>query len=248
MERVLVTIATYNEISNLPRLVDEVLRILPDADILVVDDNSPDGTGDWCRERSASDSKVHCMHRSGKLGLGTATVAAMRYAIESGYDLMLNLDADFSHDPQYIPDLLAAIDGVDVAVGSRYVPGGGIEGWPLRRRVMSRAVNQFVRSWLGLPLRDCSGAFRCYRVDALKRLNLDRIVATGYAFQEEVLWRLHRLGCRFAEVPIIFADRTAGKSKLDLCEVFNTLRVLLYVKYQQLRQPPRGGCDPRFEG
>lgn len=225
MEKVLVTIATYNEISNLPRLVDEILGILPTADILVVDDNSPDGAGDWCREQL--DARLKCLHRPSKLGLGTATVAAIRYAIEHDYDLMLNLDADFSHDPKYIPDLLAAIEGVDVAVGSRFVSGGRTEGWPMHRRLMSGAVNQFVRFWLGLPVRDCSGAFRCYRVSILRSLDLDRMKARGYAIQEEILWRLHRPGSSFAEVPIRFVDRKAGQSKLGLTETIRTTWTLL---------------------
>lgn len=224
----LVTIATYNEISNLPRLVNEILSVVPDADILIVDDNSPDGTGDWCRQQS--NPQLKCLHRPGKLGLGTATVAAMRYAIEHDYDLMLNLDADFSHDPIHIPEILNAIGGVDVSIGSRYVAGGRIEGWPMRRLLMSRAVNQFVRIWLGLPSKDCSGAFRCYRVDALRRLDFDRIVARGYAFQEEVLWRLQRLGCRFTEVPITFVDRRADRSKMSAKEALLTLATLLWLR------------------
>lgn len=228
VQRLLVTIATYNEISNLPCLVEEIFAVVPAADILVVDDNSPDGTGDWCRNQT--DSRLKCIHRPGKLGLGTATVTAMRYAVENRYDLMLNLDADFSHDPKHIPSLLEAIDGVDVAIGSRYVRGGEIKGWPLRRRLMSWAVNRFVRTWLWLPIKDCSGAFRCYRLDVLRRLDFGAIKARGYAFQEEVLWRLHRLGCQFAEVPITFVDRRADRSKMDTREAVRTVWTLLRLR------------------
>ena len=160
--------ATYNEMENLPRLVEEIFRYAPEADILVIDDNSPDGTGQWCDGQRAENPRIHCLHRSGKLGLGTATIAGMKYAIEHGYRYVLNMDADFSHQPKYLPALLAGMDPpdgppVDVMIGSRYVPGGGVEGWPLRRQLMSRAVNLYARWLLGLRPKDCSGAFRCYR-------------------------------------------------------------------------------------
>src|SRR5687767_8276566 len=148
LQRTLVIIATYNEIENLPLLVDAIWEVAPQVDILVIDDNSPDGTGKWCDERAKTEPRLHCLHRAGKLGLGTATIAGMKYAIEHGYDQVLNMDADFSHDPKYLPDLLAGMqraDGppVDVMIGSRYVAGGGIEGWPLKRHLMSRGVNLY---------------------------------------------------------------------------------------------------------
>jgi dolichol-phosphate mannosyltransferase len=227
--RTLVTIATYNEIENLPRLVEEIHQYAPDADILVVDDNSPDGTGCWCDEKAAQDPRIHCLHREGKLGLGTATVAAMRYAIDHDYELMANLDADFSHHPRYLPDLLSGMSHdppPDVMIGSRYVPGGGTEGWPLQRRLMSRCVNLYARCLLGLPVRDCSGAFRCFRTGTLKKLDFDRIRSRGYSFQEEILWRLKRAKASFAETPIIFCDRERGKSKINLREAFSALWII----------------------
>lgn len=222
--KTLVTLATYNEIENLPPLIDEIFRQVPDVHILVIDDNSPDGTGEWCVDASKRDGRIHCLRRPGKLGLGTATIAAMRYAIEHGYDQMANLDADFSHPPRYLPALLAAMEQtvegqpVGCAIGSRYVPGGGVEGWPMKRQLMSRAVNIYARLLLRLAPKDCSGAFRCYRTDLLKRLDFDRIRSRGYSFQEEVLWHLKQLGCRFAEVPITFVDRVKGKSKIGFRE------------------------------
>ncbi|MBW3599737.1 MAG: polyprenol monophosphomannose synthase [Planctomycetes bacterium] len=227
--RTLVTVATYNEIENLPTLVEEVLLYAPQADLLVIDDNSPDGTGDWADGKSAEDSRVHCLHRSGKLGLGTATIAAMRYAIEHDYRYMLNMDADFSHHPRYLPDLIGGMEAdppVDVMIGSRYIRDGGVEGWPLRRRLMSRGVNLYARTLLGLKARDCSGAFRCYRVAMLKNLDFDAIRSRGYSFQEEILWRLKRAGARFRETPIIFADRQRGQSKIDRREAIEALRVI----------------------
>ena len=223
----LVTIATYNERENLPALLDEVLRTEPNCDILVIDDNSPDGTGAWADEKATSEPRLRVLHRSGKLGLGTATIAGMKYAIEHGYDYVLNLDADFSHHPRYLPALIAGMDQADVMIGSRYVPGGGTPDWPLHRRLLSRAVNAFARLLLGLSPRDCSGAFRCYRVALLKQLDFDQIRARGYAFQEEILWRLKQLGARFGETPIVFTDRQRGSSKVSMHEALTSAGVIV---------------------
>jgi dolichol-phosphate mannosyltransferase len=230
----LITLATYNEMDNLPRLVDEIFAAVPNADLLVIDDNSPDGTGRWCDERAAADSRLRCMHRAGKLGLGTATIAAMQYAIEHNYDAMVNLDADFSHPPRYLPQLIAGLAELserggwryDVMIGSRYVPGGKIEGWPFKRHVMSRGVNLYARCLLGLGPRDCSGAFRAYRVELLRKLDFASIRSRGYSFQEEILWRLKRLGARFGEVPITFVERQFGVSKINSKEAYAALGIL----------------------
>lgn len=231
-DRTLVTVATYNEMENLPRLVDEIFQAVPGVDLLVIDDNSPDGTGQWCDRKGAEDLRVHCLHREGKLGLGTATVAGMRYAIQRGYKYLLNMDADFSHHPRYLPDLLSGMEPdvgprVDVMIGSRYVAGGGVEGWPLRRHLMSRGVNCYARWLLGLNPTDCSGAFRCYRTELLARLDFDAIRSRGYSFQEEILWHLKRLGAQFAETPIVFVDRQHGTSKIDSREAVAALWVIL---------------------
>ncbi len=243
----LVTLATYNEIENLPKLVDEILSVAPQVDILVVDDSSPDGTGAWCDERAAHEPRLHCLHRSGKLGLGTATIAGMQYAIERGYRYVLNMDADFSHHPQHIPALLAGMQNdngtpaADVMIGSRYVAGGAIEGWPLRRHLMSRTVNVFARCLLGLPPRDCSGAFRCYRTSLLKQIDFASVRSRGYSFQEEILWHLKRLGATMRETPITFADRQRGTSKIDSREAFSTIGVLLSLGAKNWLTPaPRG--------
>jgi dolichol-phosphate mannosyltransferase len=229
--RTLVTVATYNEMENLPRLVEEIFRFVPDVDILVIDDNSPDGTGQWCDRQHAENPRILCLHRPGKLGLGTATVAGMKYAIGHGYQFVLNMDADFSHQPKYVPALLAGMDplggpAIDVMIGSRYVPGGGVEGWPLKRQLMSRAVNWYARLLLGLRPKDCSGAFRCYRTEMLARLDFDAIRSRGYSFQEEILWRLKRLGARMSETPITFIDRQRGVSKIDGGEAFSAVRII----------------------
>ncbi|NLF70978.1 MAG: polyprenol monophosphomannose synthase [Candidatus Anammoximicrobium sp.] len=223
----LIVLATYNELQNLPELTEAIFQHAPDVHVLVVDDNSPDGTGRWCDERATQDSRFHVFHRPRKLGLGTATVAGMRYALEHGYAYAVVMDADFSHHPRYLPDLRRGMDreppaaAVDVMIGSRYLPGGGIEGWPRRRRWMSRAVNRYARWWLGLRASDISGAFRCYRVSALRQLDLDAVRAHGYAFEEEILWRLQRRGARFGETPIVFVDRQRGQSKVNLYEAWS---------------------------
>jgi dolichol-phosphate mannosyltransferase len=230
--RTLVTVATYNEIENLPELAQAIWQIAPQADVLVIDDNSPDGTGRWCDEHSVGEPRLFCVHRAGKAGLGTATIAAMQYAIEHGYDYVLNMDADFSRHPQYIPALLAAMDGADggdgadVSIGSRYCPGGGVQNWPFMRRLMSWGVNMYARVLLGLRPRDTSGAFRCYRVSLLERLDFAAIVSRGYSFQEEILWRLARLGARMVETPIIFADRERGQSKINRHEALAAIGII----------------------
>lgn len=239
-KQTLVTVATYNEIENLPRLVDEVFTTAPDVDMLIIDDHSPDGTGEWCDVRAQIEPRFHCLHRAGKLGLGTATIAGMKYAIEHGYRYVLNMDADFSHHPRHLPAIMAGMeppqgDAIDVMIGSRYVRGGAIEGWPLRRHLMSRGVNWYARWLLGLPVRDCSGAFRCYRTSLLEKVDFDAIQSRGYSFQEEILWRLKRLGARFGETPITFADRQRGASKIDAKEARAALRIILSLGARNLR-------------
>jgi dolichol-phosphate mannosyltransferase len=242
-DKTVITIATYNEIENLPKLVDEILRIVPDVDILVIDDGSPDGTGDWCDKKSLEDSRIHCLHREGKLGLGTAIVAGMKYAIKHRYRHVLNMDADFSHQPKYLPDLLGGMDPadgspVDVMIGSRYVPGGGVEGWPWRRHVMSQGVNLYARWLMGLKPKDCSGGYRCYRTSALAEIDFDRIRSRGYSFQEEILWRLKRAGAKFGETPIVFVDRQHGSSKIDWREAVAALWIILALGFRNLLRIP----------
>ena len=229
--RTLITIATYNEIENLPDLVADISEQAPEAHILVIDDNSPDGTGRWVDEQAESDPRLHCLHREGKLGLGTATIAGMKYAIEHGYKYMLNMDADFSHHPRYLPAMLTGMERegeslVDCMIGSRYVAGGGTVDWPLKRRLMSRGVNLYARLMLGLPTRDNSGAYRCYRTSVLEKVDFDTVRSRGYSFQEEILWHLKRARARFAETPIVFADRERGQSKINGKEAVAALWIL----------------------
>ena len=197
--------------------------------MLVIDDNSPDGTGRLADELAAADPRVHVLHRPGKLGLGTATVAAMRYAMDHDYDFHVNLDADFSHHPRYLPALIAGMNRHDVMIGSRYVKGGGTENWPFVRRLMSKSVNSLARLLMRIPAHDTSGAFRCYRVAKLRELPLDKIVSRGYSFQEEMLYLCRKAGCKLGETPIIFADRRAGSSKVNSREAIRSMGILLYL-------------------
>jgi dolichol-phosphate mannosyltransferase len=226
-ERILVSLATYNERDNLVPLVEEIQAMLPRADVLIIDDNSPDGTGRLADELATRDKRIRVLHRAGKLGLGTAILAAMRFAMDHGYELLVNMDADFSHHPRYLPALIAGMPDRDVMIGSRYVPGGGTVNWPLSRRLISWGVNVIARLLLRIPAHDTSGAYRCYRVPVLRRANLDGLWSHGYSFQEEVLYRLRLAGARLGETPIVFEDRRAGSSKVNLREAARSLAILV---------------------
>ncbi len=226
--KILIAIATYNEIENLPGLVETIFRTVPRVDILVVDDHSPDGTGRWVLEASQSQARLHAMIRTDQRGLGTAVMAALKYAIEHDYDYVVNMDADFSHPVEAINKMIECCQEFhhDVVIGSRYVSGGRIVGWSLKRRFMSWGINTFARWAFGLPTRDNSGAFRCYSVEMLRKIDFDKIVSRGYSFFEEVLYRLKQLNARMYEVPITFTDRTKGKSKINKKEAFTALWIL----------------------
>jgi len=214
-QKILIITPTYNERENLQRLTTEVHRIVPEAHMLIVDDNSPDGTGDLADGLAASDSRIAVLHREGKLGLGTAYVSGFKYALEHGYDLVFEMDADFSHRPEHLPEFLEAIQNADVVLGCRYMEGGGTEDWGLMRRMLSRGGNLYARTLLSLPFQDLTGGFKCFRREVLEKIDLDRIESEGYAFQIELTFRAHRAGFRIAETPIIFPDRTLGHSKMS---------------------------------
>lgn len=224
--RLLISLCTYNERQNIELLVPEIFATVPDAEVLILDDNSPDGTGEYADKLSAADPRVHVVHRPGKQGLGTATVAALLYALAGGYDYWLNMDADFSHHPRYLPDVLAGRGRTDVTIGSRYVAGGGVVGWGFKRHLMSRSINAYARLTLGLKTRDNSGSYRCYALAKMRELDLDRFRATGYAVQEELLYRCKQVGCTFAETPILFEDRRYGESKINRKEAVLALWVM----------------------
>ena len=213
--KTLIIIPTYNERENLRPLLDEIFVNAPQSDILVVDDNSPDGTGSLADQIAEEDTRVHVLHRAGKLGLGTAYIAGFKYAIAHEYDAAFEMDADFSHDPRYLPNFLGAIESADLVIGSRYVQGGGTPNWSLLRRFISGGGNIYTRIVLGLPIHDCTAGYRCYRRSVLEQIDLDTVRSQGYAFQVELVHRVLQHGFKIVEIPIIFMDRRVGKSKMS---------------------------------
>ncbi|HSM08382.1 MAG TPA: polyprenol monophosphomannose synthase [Gemmatimonadota bacterium] len=214
--RALVVMPTYNEAESLGELVPRVLVQDPRIDVLVIDDASPDGTGAIADDLAAHDERVQVVHREGKLGLGTAYLRGFRYGLERGYDYLLEMDSDLSHDPKYLPDLLAAVDdGADLAIGSRYVRGVNVINWPMSRLLLSYYANKYARWVTGLPLTDATSGFKCFRRRALEAIDFERVGSTGYAFQIEMDFRAWKAGMKLVEVPIVFTDRDRGESKMS---------------------------------
>lgn len=234
MNRILITLCTFNERENIVELIPELHATAPDATILIIDDNSPDGTGQLADQLSAADPRVRVLHRAGKQGLGTAILAGFRYAISQNFKFVVNLDADFSHPPKYIPELIAHMSHCDVAIASRYVDGGGVAGWTKWRKLMSQSINLWAKLCMGLRTADNSGSFRCYRVSKLAEIDWDLTMAKGYAFQEEVLYRCKRIGCRMSEVPFLFEDRRFGTTKINLSECITAGWVIFALGIQRL--------------
>ena len=209
-------VPTYNERDNLPAIVAAIHEHLPQADVLVVDDGSPDGTGRIADELKSRDTRLDVIHREGKLGLGTAYVAGFKQALARGYDYIFEMDCDFSHDPADVPRLIDAVEsGGDLALGSRYVPGGGVRNWGLVRLLISRGASVYTAVFLQMGVKDPTGGFKCFRRRVLETIDLDRITAKGYAFQIETTYRAKQAGFRVVEVPITFADRVEGHSKMS---------------------------------
>ncbi|MCP2342651.1 polyprenol monophosphomannose synthase [Actinomadura rupiterrae] len=213
--RVLVIIPTYNERDNIEPIVGRVRAAVPEVDVLVADDNSPDGTGDLADALAAADDHVKVLHRKGKEGLGAAYIAGFRWAAEHGYDVMVEMDADGSHQPEELPRLLTALQDADLVLGARYIPGGKIENWPVSRQFISRGGNLFVRMMLGLPLRDATGGYRAFRAATLDKIGLDGVDSRGYCFQIDLARRSLKQGLRVVEVPITFVERVHGTSKMS---------------------------------
>ncbi len=237
--RIVITLCTYNESENLPRIIREIHSVLPAGDILVVDDNSPDGTGKIADELAQADARIHVLHRFSERGLGSATLKAFQSCLEKNYDLLINLDADFSHPPRYLPNLVEALQasGADVAIGSRYIQGGKIVGWPLKRHLMSRCINIWSRLFLGLKIRDCSGSYRCYRCSMLRKIDFDHFRSAGYSVQEELLFRSAQVGAGFVETPIIFEERLVGESKINWKEAVRAVWIIFRCGLERFGKP-----------
>ncbi|MDJ0320141.1 polyprenol monophosphomannose synthase [Pseudarthrobacter sp. PS3-L1] len=214
--RVLTIIPTYNELESLPITLGRLRAAVPESDVLVVDDNSPDGTGSLADSIAAEDAQVHVLHRQGKAGLGAAYIAGFRWGLDAGYDVLVEMDADGSHQPEQLPSLLEAIDnGADLAMGSRWVPGGKVVNWPLYRQAISRVGSTYARLMLGLRIKDVTGGYRAFRRGTLEQLNLDQVESVGYGFQVDLAWRVAKLGLTIVERPITFVERELGASKMS---------------------------------
>ena len=211
----LVIIPTYNERDNIERLVKALFDLGKELEILIVDDNSPDGTGVIVDGLAAEEDRVHVLHRPGKLGLGSAYIQGFQFALERGYDLIFEMDADFSHDPSYIPHFLEKVQEYDVVLGSRYVQGVNVINWPMSRLLLSYFANVYTRIVTGLPIKDATGGFKCFRCSALKAIDLDKVKSDGYSFQIEMTFKCWKKGFRICELPIIFYDRQRGHSKMS---------------------------------
>lgn len=233
--RPLIIASTYNERDNIKSLVREILTHAPQANVLVVDDNSPDGTGQLVRELMTKESRLHLLARPGKLGLGTAILDGMRWGLERSYDPICTMDADFSHHPKYLPAILEGSKKYDVMIGSRYIPGGGTKNWGIHRKILSKGSNLVSWILLGFPVNDCTGCYRAYRADLLKKINRDSIKSSGYSFVEEVLELCYRAGATMGETPIIFEDRRAGQSKISKKEIFRAVGTLFRLRWQRIR-------------
>jgi len=231
--KIFVIIPTYNEKENIASLTGKILGLPIAAEVVVVDDNSPDGTGKLLDELKSGEKRLHVIHRPGKLGLGTAHIAGLKYAIARNADLAVTMDADFSHDPAYIPALVGAADKLDLVIGSKHMSGGRMENSPFHRRLLSICANHFAKAALGLKAADCTAGFRCYKLSALKTVELDGIFSNGYSFLIEMLYRLQRLNFSVGEVPIVFVDRELGISKISKDEIFKALCTVLRLAWDR---------------
>jgi len=238
--KVLIIIPTYNEVGNLCPLIGEIFERVPETDILIVDDNSPDGTGKLADDIHNQNPRVMVLHRPGKMGLGTAYIAGFKYAIEHGYDAAFEMDADFSHDPRYLPDFLQAIEHADLVIGSRYIPGGDTPDWSILRRLISGVGNIFARFTLDIPVYDCTAGYRFYRRQLLESIDLDTVQSQGYAFQIEMTYRAAQQGFKIVETPITFMDRRLGKSKMSRNIVIEGFTYVLKARFsrQALKHEP----------
>jgi dolichol-phosphate mannosyltransferase len=252
LERVVVLIPTYNERENVPLIVGRVRAATPAVDVLILDDNSPDGTGAVADALAAADPQVHVMHRAGKEGLGPAYLAGFAWAIDNGYDAAVEMDADGSHQPEQLPALLAAAAQADLVIGSRWVRGGSVVNWPLHRKALSVGANVYVRYLLGMPVHDATAGYRVYRTSVLQSLDLSGVHSRGYNFQVDMTWALQRAGYAVVEVPIEFVEREIGDSKMSQAIVLEALRNVtlegIQFRSEQIRAVATRAAERRREG
>jgi dolichol-phosphate mannosyltransferase len=213
--KTLIIIPTYNENENIERIVPLVLEKDPSINVLIVDDNSPDGTGRIADKMAGQDDRISVIHRQSKSGLGTAYITGFRFALENGYDLVFEMDCDFSHDPKYIVEFLSAVKDADLVLGSRYISGVNVINWPMSRLLLSYYANVYSRLVTGLPVKDATGGFKCFRREVLEAIDLDRVKSNGYSFQIEMSFRAWKKGFKIKEIPIVFEDRKVGQSKMS---------------------------------
>ncbi|MBM3857751.1 MAG: polyprenol monophosphomannose synthase [Verrucomicrobia bacterium] len=239
----LIVIPTYNEMTNLPPLVEKLLLLSDDVHLLIVDDNSPDGTGTWVQEQSEKNARIHLLSRQQKNGLGRAYLAGFQWALEHQYEIIVQMDADFSHSPDDVPKLIAAVEaGADLAIGSRYIYGVRVINWPLRRLILSIGASYYVHLVTGLPIHDPTGGFKCWRRQTLQEIDMPTVQSNGYGFQIEMTHRAWRKGFSITEVPIIFTDRFQGTSKMSWNIVFEAFFMVWKLLFQAgLRRVPKKG-------
>ena len=233
-DRLLVVVPTYNERVNLPLVVPAILQQDPRIEVLVVDDNSPDGTGQLADEVAASTPRVHVLHRPNKEGLGKAYLAGFKWALANRYDLIFEMDADFSHDPKFLGDFVRAAADADLVIGSRYRAGVNVINWPISRLLLSIGANEYARWITGLPLADSTGGFKCFRREVLEAIDFEKVRSNGYAFQIEMSFRAWKKGFRLVEVPIVFTDRVEGQSKMNKRIVREAIWMVWWLRLQSM--------------
>jgi dolichol-phosphate mannosyltransferase len=233
-ERALVVVPTYNEAVNLPSIVPQILAQNPRLDVLIVDDNSPDGTGELADQMAAADGRVHVLHRPGKGGLGKAYLAGFRWALERDYELVFEMDADFSHDPKFLADFLRAAEEADLVIGSRYKTGVNVINWPISRLLLSLGANEYARLITGMDIMDSTGGFKCFHRRVLETIDFDRVRSNGYSFQIEMSFRAWKKGFRLMEIPIVFTDRVEGQSKMNKRIVREAIWMVWWLRLKSL--------------
>jgi dolichol-phosphate mannosyltransferase len=230
----LVIVPTFNEAENIPQLVPRILEQDPGLEVLIVDDNSTDGTGEVVERMRRTEPRLHCLHRPAKMGLGTAYVDGFRYALKRDYEIVFEMDADFSHDPDSIPAFLEAIQDADLVIGSRYLNGVTVVNWPLTRLILSYGANLYTRIVTWMPVKDATGGFKCFRRETLEALDLDDVHSDGYGFQIEINYKVWRKGFRVREIPILFVDRRVGISKMNRCIIWEAMWLVWWLRIRDL--------------